>query len=192
MENNLLRGVNILENEIYLLQKKLKQSNIEFIFSGTFSQGLIEELGSALKQRLKLQQAAKSKISSAFFTFVEQTQNIKQYEVSKENTEDFLSIAGSGVIAISRTDSGYCINSGNTILNKDVSGLKEKLDKIISMDDMELTNYFREVSRREIDMNSGRGGLGLIQIARKATERIEYNFEKIDDTYYYYTLTVTI
>ncbi len=181
-----------MENEIYLLQKKLKQSNIEFIFSGTFSQGLIEELGSALKQRLKLQQAAKSKISSAFFTFVEQTQNIKQYEVSKENTEDFLSIAGSGVIAISRTDSGYCINSGNTILNKDVSGLKEKLDKIISMDDMELTNYFREVSRREIDMNSGRGGLGLIQIARKATERIEYNFEKIDDTYYYYTLTVTI
>lgn len=182
----------MLENAIYTLQKKLKQSNIEFIFSGTFSQGLIEELGLALKQRLKLQQAKKSKISLAFFTFVEQTQNIKQYEVSKENTEDFLTIMGSGVIAISKTTSGYCINSGNTILNKDISSLKEKLDKIISMNNVELTNYFRKVSRREIDMNSGRGGLGLIQIARKSTEKIEYNFEKIDNSYSYYTLTVTV
>ena len=122
-----------MENAIYMLQKKLRQSNIEFIFSGTFSQGLIEELGIALKQRMQLQQAKKRKISSAFFTFVEQTQNIKQYEVSKENTEDFLDIVGSGVIAISKTDSGYCVNSGNTILNRDISSLKEKLDKIISM-----------------------------------------------------------
>ena len=175
-----------------MLQKKLRQSNIEFIFSGTFSQGLIEELGMALKQRMQLQQVKKRQISSAFFTFVEQTQNIKQYEVSKENTEDFLAIVGSGVIAISKTDSGYCVNSGNTILNRDISRLKEKLDKIISMNDDALTNYFREVSRREVDMNSGRGGLGLIQIARKATKKIEYNFEKIDDSYSYYTLTVTV
>jgi len=181
-----------LENAIYMLQKKLRQSNIEFIFSGTFSQGLIEELGMALKQRMQLQQVKKRQISSAFFTFVEQTQNIKQYEVSKENTEDFLAIVGSGVIAISKTDSGYCVNSGNTILNRDISRLKEKLDKIISMNDEALTNYFREVSRREVDMNSGRGGLGLIQIARKATKKIEYNFEKIDDSYSYYTLTVTV
>lgn len=181
-----------MENAIYMLQKKLRQSNIEFIFSGTFSQGLIEELGMALKQRMQLQQVKKRQISSAFFTFVEQTQNIKQYEVSKENTEDFLAIVGSGVIAISKTDSGYCVNSGNTILNRDISRLKEKLDKIISMNDDALTNYFREVSRREVDMNSGRGGLGLIQIARKATKKIEYNFEKIDDSYSYYTLTVTV
>lgn len=181
-----------MENPIYVLQKKLKQSNIEFIFSGVFSQGLIEELGLALKQRLQHQQAAKSKISSVFFTFVEQTQNIKQYEVSKENTEDFSTIAGSGVIAISKTDSGYCVNSGNTILNQDIINLKEKLDKIISMNETELTDYFRKVSRSEVDMNNGRAGLGLIQIARKSTGKIEYDFEKIDDRYSYYTLTVAI
>ncbi|WPC44148.1 SiaB family protein kinase [Clostridium sp. JS66] len=184
--------MNTLENAIYVLQKKLRQSKIEFIFSGTFSQGLIEELGLALKQRMQLQQVKKSKISSVFFTFIEQTQNIKQYEVSKENTEEFLTIAGSGVIAISKTQSGYCINSGNIVLNADISGLKEKLNKIIALDGAELTNYFREISRREIDMNKGTCGLGLIQIARKSTEKIEYNFEKIDDVYSYYTLTVRI
>ena len=181
-----------MENAIYTLQKKLKETNIEFIFSGTFSQGLIEELGAALKQRLQLQQATKSKISSAFFTFVEQTQNIKQYEVSKENTKDFSVIAGSGIIAISRNELGYCINSGNAVSNDDIPSLKDKLDKIIGMNQDELKSYFREVSRREIDMNTNRAGLGLIQIARKASGKIEYKFEKIDDSYSYYILTVTV
>jgi hypothetical protein len=185
-------GVGILENKIYELQKKLKETDIEFIFSGVFSQGLIEELGVALKQRLKSQQVSKSKISSAFFTFVEQTQNIKQYEVSKENTIDFSVIAGSGIVAISKNNEGYSVYSGNTVLNEDVSNLKEKLDKLISMDKDELNNYYREVSRREVDMNSGRAGLGLIQIARKAEGKVEYKFEKIDDSYSYYMLTVRV
>lgn len=181
-----------MKNEIYELQKKLKESNIEFIFSGIFSQGLIEELGLAIKQRLQRQQADKSKVSSVFFTFVEQTQNIKQYEVSKENTDHFSVIAGSGVIAISRDGEGYCVNSGNAILNEDIPILKEKLDKIIAMNQEELRSYFREVSRREIDMKNEKVGLGLIQVARKASDKIEYKFEKIDDKYSYYVLTVKI
>lgn len=181
-----------MENAIYGLQKKLKESNIEFIFSGVFSQGLIEELGQALRQRLKSQQAAKSKISSVFFTFIEQAQNIKQYEVSKADITEASEILGSGIIAISSTALGYCINSGNSISNEDIAYLKEKLDKIIAMDEAELNSYYREVSRREVDMKNSKAGLGLIQIARKASAKIEYKFEKINDSYSYYILTVII
>lgn len=84
------------------------------------------------------------------------------------------------------------MNSGNTILNEDIANLKEKLDKIISMNKDEINSYFREVSRSKINMNSGRAGLGLIQIARKSEGNIEYEFKKIDDSYSYYTLTVTV
>lgn len=181
-----------MKNKIYELQKKLKDTNIEFIFSGMFSQGLIEELGAALKQRLKSQQVSKSKVSSAFFAFVEQTQNIKQYEVLKENTKDFSVIAGSGIIAISKNENGYSIYSGNAIVNEDILKLKEKLDKIISMNKDELSSYYKEASRREIDMNCERAGIGLIQIARKAEGKVDYKFEEIDDSYSYYTLTVTV
>lgn len=181
-----------MSNKIYALQKKLQETNIEFIFSGVFSQGLIEELGAALKQRLKNQQVSKDKISSAFFTFVEQTQNIKQYEISKENTKDFSVIAGSGIIAISKNEYGYFVYSGNMVVNEDVATLKEKLDRLIFMNKDELNSYYREVSRRDIDMNCERAGLGLIQIARKTEGKVEYKFEEIDDSYSYYTLTVTI
>ena len=181
-----------LKSTIYELQKKLKESHIEFIFSGIFSQGLIEEMGLALKERLQFRQVKKSRTSSAFFTFVEQTQNIKHYEMLKEDTEEFSIIAGSGVIAIANVDLGYCINSGNIISNKDIKDLKQKLDKIRAMDQEELNAYFRQESRREVDMNTKRAGLGLIQIARKASGKIEYQFEKIDEHYSYYILTVMV
>jgi hypothetical protein len=179
-----------MKNQIYELQKKLKETSIEFIFSGTFSQGLIEELGSALRQRLSEQQVTKSKISSVFFTFVEQTQNIKQYEMSKEDTEDFFCVAGSGIIAICKTETGYVVNSGNRILNKDIPALKKNLDMILSMDSSQLTAHFREISMQ--DTGNRRAGLGLIQIARKSSDKIEYNFEEVDDSCSYYTLTVIV
>lgn len=181
-----------MEEDIYELQKRLKETNTEFIFSGMFSQGLIEELGQAIRQRLKLQKAEKSKISSVFFTFVEQTQNIKQYELSKENTEHFSNVAGSGVITISRNGDGYRVNSGNVIVNEDIDGLKRELDKITAMNLDELNTYFREVSRKDINMENGKVGLGLIQIARKAVEKVKYKFEKINDKYSYYIVTVRI
>lgn len=182
----------MVENSIYNLQKVLKESNIELIFSGTFSQGLIEELGEALKERLSNQQVTKSKISSAFFTFVEQAQNIKNYLISKENTVLYNMIAGSGVIAISRTELGYSVNSGNIILNEDIAKLQEKLSFLLSMDLDALNKYYKEIVRNEIDKDTGRAGLGLLQMARKASGPITYHFEKINDTCSFYNLTVIV
>ncbi len=180
------------ENGIYRLQKALSDSNIELIFSGTFSQGLIEELGEALKERLLNQQVTKSKISTAFFTFVELAQNIKNYLVSKENEDDYSMIVGSGVIAISRTGPGYCVNSGNIIFNEDIGSLKENLNMVLSMDAATLNNYYKSAIRTEINKDTGNAGLGLVQIARKASRPIAYNFEKINESFSFYTLTVTI
>ncbi|AOY77933.1 SiaB family protein kinase [Clostridium formicaceticum] len=179
-------------NNIYRLQKQLKESNIELIFSGTFSQGLIEELGDALRLRLLDQQVTKGKVSAAFFTFVELAQNIRNYLKSKETEEDYFMVSGSGVIAITKTQHGYCVNSGNIIFNSDIENLKEKLDKILSLDMESLKRHYKEVMRTEIDKETGGAGLGLVQIARKASRPIEYHFEKINETLSFYTLTVSV
>ncbi len=186
------RGYLMIESSIYRLQRILKESNIELIFSGAFSQSLIEELGEALKQRLLNQQVTKSKISSAFFAFVEQTQNIRNYLIAKEGSDDYNMLAKSGVIAISQTGLGYCITSGNIIFNEDVERLQGKLDIILSMDLEALNDYYRKILRDELDKEYGRAGLGLVQIARKAAGPIEYQIEKIDDKYSFYTLTVVV
>lgn len=182
----------MVDNNIYQLQKILKESNTELIFSGTFSQGLIEELGEALKERLRNQQLTKSKISTAFFTFVELAQNIKNYLVLQENEPEYPKIAGSGVITISRTELGYCVNSGNMIFNKNIDKLEDKLNMVLSMDIDTLNCYYKEAIRTEIDKATGKAGLGLVQIARKASRPIEYSFEKVDEKFSFYTLTVTI
>lgn len=182
----------MVDTGIYRLQKLLKESNIELIFSGTFSQGLIEELGEALKARLMDQKVAKSKISTTFFIFIELAQNIKNYFIAKENSAAHPMIAASGVIAISRNEQDYCVNSGNIVFNKDIAELKEKLDKVLSMGDESLKHYFKEMMKREIDKETGTAGLGLVQLARKASRPIRYQFEPVDNDFSFYTLTVTV
>jgi hypothetical protein len=38
----------------------------------------------------------------------------------------------------------------------------------------------------------GGGGLGFIDIAKKSGQKLEYNIEKVDDTYAFFTLIVKI
>ncbi|WP_406541489.1 hypothetical protein [Clostridium ljungdahlii] len=73
-----------MENAIYMLQKKLKQSNIEFIFSGTFSQGLIEELGIALKQRMQLQQAKRGRLARLFLLLLNKHKILNNMKYQKK------------------------------------------------------------------------------------------------------------
>lgn len=177
---------------LYKLQKMLKESNIELIFAGAFSQGLVEELGQALKERLEKQNITKSQISCVFLTFVEQAQNIRNYLIAKENTNEYDMIKDSGIIAISRTERGYCINSGNIISQHDIEKLKSRLETIVSMDREEINKYYKKVMCQSMNQETGQAGLGLIQIARKAADPIEYYFEKLDDDYSYYNLTVRV
>jgi len=176
----------------YNLQKLLKEANIQLIFAGAFSQSLVEELGEALKERLEKQNITKSQISCAFLAFVEQAQNIRNYLISKENTDEFFMIKDSGIVAISSTERGYCINSGNVIFNNDIEKLKNKLDTILSLDREGINKYYKELISQGMNKETGQAGLGLIQIARKAAVPIEYYFEKLDDQFSYYSLIVIV
>lgn len=170
----------------------LKESNIELIFSGTFSQGLIEELGDALKERLKKQNIEKSKISCTFMAFVEQTQNIKNYIISKENSQAYDRIVDTGIVAIAVTEEGYSISSGNMICNEDIEPLKLRLDKLRSLDKEGKNKFFKEMSKLAINIETGQAGLGLIQIARKVEKPVEYSFERIDDEFSFYNLKIMV
>ena len=66
------------------------------------------------------------------------------------------------------------------------AGFKENIDK------KGLKKLYKKRLRADIKKDSGGAGLGLIEMARKATEKIDYNFINKENGYYFYTLTVII
>lgn len=174
------------------LQGKLRDMGILISFSGRFSQGIIVELGDAIKNHMEAEQTPKNNIYNVFSIFIEQTQNIKNYCASKEGSVHYDKIVSSGIVSIGKTDSGYMIWSGNLIENADVDVLREKLEKIIVLDKDGLKKAYKEQLKKDIPPDSQGAGIGLIDIARKASFTLEYYFEKLDEEFSFYELKVMV
>lgn len=181
MEKNLLELQNILQN-----------SGILISFAGRFSQGIIEELGEAIKKHMEAEDNPKNDIYNVFSIFIEQTQNIKNYSVCKKGSDFYDKISNSGIVTIGKANPGYFICSGNLIENYDVPALKEKLDTIMHLDKNELKKLYKEQIRKELKPHCLGAGIGLIDIARKASIPIEYSIQKLDEYFSFFEIRVTV
>jgi hypothetical protein len=76
--------------------------------------------------------------------------------------------------------------------NNHVEGLKERIDKINSLEPDALKDFYKEVLNNGIMSDKGGGGLGMIDIARKSAHKLEYDFKKLDDKFTFYSLLVKI
>jgi len=162
-------------------------------FTGPFSQGIIEEIGSALRSYLESKSDSKGKIFKVFSVFIEQTQNIKNYAYSLSDKNEQEEILLSGVLNIGLKDKKYFVSSGNLVKKESVEELNYRLKKINSHNKKELASVYREKLLKSDKLKDGEGaGLGLIEMARKSSEKLIFDFEEVNESYSFYTLTIKI
>ncbi|HKL75637.1 MAG TPA: SiaB family protein kinase [Halanaerobiales bacterium] len=180
------------EMNILNLRNKLNKYGVIMSFTGPFSQGIIEEIGSALRSYLESKTDSKGEIFKVFSVFIEQTQNMKNYAYQLPDEKIQEEILLSGILNIGLRNDKYFVSSGNLVKKEDVKSLKNKLKKIKSYDKKELAKVYRKKLRDDdIDEENG-AGLGLIEMARKASEKIKFEFEEVDENYEFFTLTIKI
>jgi hypothetical protein len=96
-------------------------------------------------------------------------------------------------IAMIRMTRGiYSLTTGNLILNDKVAPLKEKLDTINSYDKAGLKELFKKALVEQSIDSEGTGNMGLIDMARKSGNKLLYQFDKVNDLYSYYMLTIKV
>lgn len=99
---------------------------------------------------------------------------------------------GQALFLIAKQGEHFFISTGNYIRKEDVTTLNDKLERIKSMSKEELREYYREILHNEELSAKGGGGLGIIDIARKSEQKINYDFKEIDDNFSFFSLEVTI
>ena len=93
---------------------------------------------------------------------------------------------------IGKLDGDYSIITGNYILNENINGLKNRLDEVNGLNKEQLKEYYKQVlNNGEMSLRGG-GGLGMIDIARKTGEKLEYNFLEIDNKVSFFTLKIKV
>ncbi len=98
----------------------------------------------------------------------------------------------SAIFMIGKLENLYTIFTGNYILNENVEGLRNRLEKVNSLNKDELKLYYKEVlNNGEMSLKGG-GGLGMIDIARKTGQKIDYKFLEINDKISFFTLNIKV
>ncbi len=165
----------MIEFNIFNFYKQVKDENILISFKGALSQEILVEMGDFIKGKVSMDR----KIKKIFAVFVELAQNIMHYSIEREIVEK--RTYGIGVIIFAEDDKCYNIYSGNLIGGEDIKKVCEKLDYINSLTPDELKEVYTEQRKKPHENGSKGAGLGLYEIARKSTGRIEYGISKFDD-----------
>ena len=179
--------------DLYQLAESLSHTGVLLCFNGSFSQSIIEELGSALRRYLELEQVQKSSNLDVFAVYIEIAQNVRNYSAKLLATQepDAAIQAARSIVVIGKEDGHYVVRAGNAVKNEDVLPLEQRLQKITSLDRTGLKAYYKE-QLRSANSSSSSAGLGLIDMARKATSPLAHAIRPIDSGYSFFSLHVTI
>ena len=91
-----------------------------------------------------------------------------------------------------KNEQGFLIQTGNYIERELALELEERLIKINSLDKEQLRDYYQSVLCNGTVSDKGTAGLGMIDIARKSGNKLEYEFLDIDENHCFFSLNVKI
>jgi len=112
------------------------------------------------------------------FLLAECFQNIIRHG-GKVNREDSRNI-DTGFFLTRNINDTYYITSANLIKKENISGLKERLNRVNSLDKDSLKALYLEELENKGFSEKGGAGLGLIEIARKSGQKIEFFFDDFE------------
>jgi hypothetical protein len=170
----------------------LTESGILIRFNGPFSHSIIEELGKAVKKYLESEDVQKSAMMDVFSVYIEATQNVRNYANRSDLTETERAHLNTGIIVIARQGDHYVVHSGNRVRPGHGAQLLRDLDGLAALDKGQLKALYKEKLRQVLPPGSQGAGLGLIDMARKATQALDYSLVPEEDGYAFFSLQVVI
>ena len=173
--------------DLYLLRETYNQKNILLCFNGPFSQGLIVEIGSALKRHIEIEESSSAR--DVFAIYIEIAQNIQHYSAAHRYEDSDLSAT---VVIWRRDDGHYAISAGNVVEAADGEKVCKRIEELAMLDKTQLKTEYKEQLRKPREEGSG-AGLGLIDMARKASEPLSCSLRPVNaGRLLFFTLRVVI
>jgi hypothetical protein len=179
--------------EVYDFYDLMERKNIMLSFKGELTTELLNSILQVVEGRLKaLEELAKVR-KRVFNVLVEVMQNLYHYQGESGKENKLASINdGAVIVMIAKNATGYSIFTGNYIENQNVDKLKRRLEEVNSMSKTELKELYKSVLVNGQRSVNGGGGLGMIDIARRSGEKLDFGFVPFDSENSFFSLNVNI
>jgi hypothetical protein len=173
----------------------MEKDEIILSYKGDITKDLLSSVYQIIEVRMESENEDPRRKKKFFHVLVECLQNMynhmehMQHSISGKPTD----YSGSAIFIIKKGDDlSYRIITGNFIQNDNAELLKGRMDKINGMNEQELRAYYLETLNTTELSEKGGAGLGIIDIARKSGNKIEYDFKQLSGGYSFITLSVKI
>lgn len=176
------------------LYNKIYNENILLMYKGAITFDLVTSVIETLDRKVAQVESDK-KVQKLFYSAaVEVVHNLYHHmDEIKGQFEDVSEYdAKSGLITVLAKEKYYNILTGNFIPTKNTYDLKAKIDEVNSTDKDGLRALYKETLSNGQFSDKGTAGLGLIQLARKTGEKLNYKFDKVNGEYSYFTFQIKI
>jgi len=170
----------------------LSKGDVILSYRGSITSELINDILEAVEAKLEEDDAESRLRKKIYNVLVESLQNLYHHiEQHHEGIQEDLE-PKFGVLVIRREGEFYKVTTGNFVSSNRIKFLKEKIDKINSLSKDELKDMYKFILNHQKLSAKGGGGLGLVDIARKSGNRLEYEFYNYNGNYYFFNLTISV
>lgn len=171
----------------------MEKEDIILSFNGIVTADFLASVLHLMESKMKALDECSKRKKKVFNVLVECIQNLYHHidddaTMNSSNGKE----PRTALIMVVKLKDGFLVQTGNYIEKEIAIDLEERLIKINSLDKEQLRDYYQAVLSNGEVSDKGTAGLGMIDIARKSGNKLEYEFLDIDEQHCFFSLNVKI
>ncbi len=175
-------------SSLILLYDSFEEHGISLVYVGKFNHTITKVFTALTSDETEKQQESRAVKRTLHHTMIEILQNMTKHS---DNMFHDVSL-GKGLFMLGKKNDAYHIITANIVDNKQVKTLKDSIDILNASTLEELKAMYKKQLREGKISGKGGAGLGLIDIARKTKNHLDYIFFPADKNNKYFVLKVRV
>lgn len=183
LDVSFIKSVTTVYNELY-------NTGINLVYLGEFTHDITKRFTSLTESDLNRKNEEKGVKKKVYHVMVETLQNLGRHSDDLHDGEG--KSVGKGLFMIGQKEESYFIITANKVSRANKEDLESAVNEVNNSTPEELKEmYKKQIKGGELSEKGG-AGLGLIDIARKTGQKLEYQFLPLDDDNYFFIFKVEI
>jgi hypothetical protein len=166
--------------------------NIILFYKGNVDSDVINHILDTVEDKMETMNEQSRLRKKVYNVLVESLQNLYHHVDKVPVDYEDQSADRFGILAVKRIDNGFKIITGNFVHTDNVEKLEEKIKRINRSSHEEIKELYKFILNHQRISAKGGGGLGLVDIARKTGNKLEYSFRKYSDKYSFFYLDILV
>jgi hypothetical protein len=169
-----------------------KDGNVILMYKGNVDSDVINHVLDTVEDKMAQVNEQPKLRKKVYNVLVESLQNLYHHvdkvppDFEDQTAERF------GFLVVKKVEHGYRIITGNFVQAENIEKLEEKIKRINRSSHEEIKELYKFILNHQRISAKGGGGLGLVDIARKTGNKLEYSFNEYNDKHAFFYLDILV